>query len=67
MVPRLFYVLVDHYDSLAKNYDDLHTHWTSRCAELAAKWLAIQSQDKIADIGGGTGAVAEAIKMRCGE
>ena len=58
---------LEHYNSIARGYDDLHSHWISRCADLAVKWLAIQPQDKIADIGGGTGAVAEAIKMKCGE
>ena len=58
---------LEHYDSIARGYDDLHRYWTSRCADLVVKWLAIQPQDKIADIGGGTGAIAEAIKMKCGE
>ena len=58
---------LEHYNSIARGYDDLHRYWTSRCADLAVKWLAIQPQDKIADIGGGTGAIAEAIKMKCGE
>ena len=70
MVANPTYTFVDnleHYDSIARGYDDLYSHWISRCADLAVKWLAIQPQDKIADIGGGTGAIAEAIKMKCGE
>lgn len=35
-------------------------------AELAIKWASITPDDKVVDIGGGTGGVAEIIKTKAG-
>ena len=55
----------DHYDRLSQCYDQFYDNET--VATLAIKYLDLQPEDRLADVGGGTGGVAEIIHKRVGK
>ena len=62
----LQYNYVGHYDRLADKYDQFYGYRNDTMAELAIKWTSITPNDKVVDIGGGSGGVAEIIKTKAG-
>ena len=56
----------DHYNAIAKKYDDLFGFWYGPLATLLIPLLELNPDDKIADIGGGTGEMAERISLLSG-
>ena len=56
-----------HYDQLAAQYDSFYWYTREAFSELAVKRLGIVPSDRVADVGGGTGAVSELIARKVGE
>ena len=52
-----------HYNMIAEHYDDLYDFWYEPLARLTIPLLDLDRGDdvRVADIGGGTGALAESI------
>ena len=65
MIEFLFFA--EHYNAIAKNYDDLYGFWYEPMAKALIPLLKLSPHDKIADIGGATGGVAERIGSLTGE
>ena len=55
----------DHYDQLAHCYDEFNDN--EPAATLAIKYLDLQPEDRVADVGGGTGSIAEVMYKRVGK
>ena len=55
----------EHYDHLSQFYDRFYDNETA--ASVAIKYLDLQPEDRLADVGGGTGGVAELIYKRVGK
>ena len=62
----VYYVLDAHYDKRADKIDDLWDFVLEGYADTAIKYLDLKPTSKLADIGGGTGAVAEIISRKAG-
>ena len=56
-----------HYDKISAQYDSFYEYRYQTFSELAVKWLDIVPSDRVADVGGGTGAVSELIARKVGE
>ena len=58
--------VVDHFHKIAAKYDELFgTHYSS-IADRTIRLLDLQPDDKLVDVGGATGGVAEIIWKRAG-
>ena len=55
----------EHYDHLSQFYDRFYDN--ENAASVAIKYLDLQPEDKLADVGGGTGGVAEIIHKKVGK
>ena len=55
----------DHYDHLSQCYDQFYDN--EAAAKMVIKYLDLQPEDRLADVGGGTGGLAEAICKRVGK
>ena len=56
---------VGHYDHMSQFYDQYFDNETA--ATMAIKYLNLQPEDRLADVGGGTGCIAEIIHKRVGK
>ena len=61
----MFTIHPDHYDQLAKYYDQFHDG--DAVTMLAIEYLDLQPDDRVADIGGGTGSIAEVMHKKVGK
>ena len=58
----------EHYDHLSQFYDRVYGNEnTSSVASVAIKYLDLQPDDMLADVGGGTGGIAEIIHKKVGK
>ena len=55
----------DHYDRLSQCYDQFYDNETA--AKEIIKYLDLQPEDRLVDVGGGTGAMAEVIHKKVGK
>lgn len=60
--------VVDHYKSIAANYDALHSHYHmyDDIADMICGWLSLLPTDNVADIGAGTGGVSSLVWKKAG-
>ena len=59
-------LLTDHYSNIADNYDKFFASHYGFVADATIRLLGLQPDDKLVDVGGGTGGVARAIWTRAG-
>ena len=59
-------VFIDHYNKIAGEYDHLFDHVYETIAAIAVKHLNLSPDDRLAEIGGGTGEVAHLIWKMAG-
>ena len=59
-------ILSDHYDNLEENYDEFYQPFHSGVLEKSLEHLKLQPDDRLVDVGGGTGALAETMSKRAG-
>ena len=62
----VLYIYIDHFHKIAGKYDELFGAHYSRLADTAIRLLDLQPGDRLVDVGGGTGGVAEIIWTRAG-
>ena len=55
------------YASVAPRYDDLWGFTYQPIAELVVRYLQLEPDDHLADVGGGTGAVSHLMWKKAGE
>ena len=55
----------DHYDRVSQSYDQFFDN--EAAATEVIKYLDLQPEDKLADVGGGTGAMAEILHKKVGK
>ena len=60
------YLVVEHYSKIAGRYDEFYSAHYSSLADTAIRLLKLQADDRVVDVGGGTGGVAEIIRTRAG-
>ena len=56
----------DHYDNLEENYDKFYQPFHSGILEKCLEHLKLEPDDRLVDVGGGTGALAETMSKRAG-
>ena len=61
-----YYLVIDHYSKIAGRYDEFYNSDYSNLSDTAIRLLKLQADDKVVDIGGGTGGVAETIRTSVG-
>ena len=59
-------ILTDHYNKIAGEYDHLYDHVFEVIVAVAVKHLNLSPDDRLAEIGGGTGEVAHLIWKMAG-
>ena len=60
------YLFTDHYNKIAGEYDHLFDHVFEAIVAVAVKHLNLSPDDRLAEIGGGTGEVAHLIWKMAG-
>ena len=58
--------VADHYNNLEEKYDEFYRPFHSGVLDKALQHLNLQPDDRLVDIGGGTGALAEIMAERAG-
>jgi ubiquinone/menaquinone biosynthesis C-methylase UbiE len=48
----------DHYRAIAPYYDELYDYYSEETVGVITKWLEVSSNDRVADVGAGSGAVS---------
>ena len=51
---------------MAERYETFHSYVRDKASEIAIRWLSLTPDDRLADIGGGTGCIAESIWKSAG-
>ena len=51
---------------MAERYETFHSYVRDKASEIAIRWLSLTPDDRLADIGGGTGYIAESIWKSAG-
>ena len=60
------HIYIAHYNNLAEHYDSLYAYVNEKTSEIVIQWLSLTPDDRLADIGGGTGGVSESIWKSAG-
>ena len=63
----IIYTPPAHYDRIAEKYDEYMFYWYEPIAQLVARHLDLKPDDRVADIGGGTGGVAHRLWKIAGQ
>ena len=66
MTTYLYAIFTDHYNKIAGEYDHLFDHVYEAIVAIAVKHLNLSPDDRLAEIGGGTGEVAHLIWKMAG-
>ena len=65
-ISYLHAIFIDHYNRVARDYDHLFDHVYEAIAAIAVKHLNLSPDDRLAEIGGGTGEVTHLIWKMAG-
>ena len=66
MTTYLYAMFTDHYNKIAVEYDHLYDHVYEAIVAVTVKHLNLSPDDRLAEIGGGTGEVAHLIWRMAG-